>query len=86
MAAKKPETHDPLSFTVTLEQKNEKRPMVDIFLPEIHGAGGDMKVDQYEHVTIANEEKETCWKVLRGETVSVPVEVYMVLKEKYPKL
>ena len=86
MAAKKPETHDPLSFTVTLEEKNEKRPMVDVFLPEIQGSGGDLKVDQYEHVTIANEEKETCWKVLRGETVSVPVEVYMVLKEKYPKL
>lgn len=86
MAAKKPEHNDPLTFTVTQEVKDDNRQMVDIFLPEIQGAGGDMKVDQYEHVTIANEEKETCWKVLRGETVRVPVEVYIVLKEKYPKL
>lgn len=62
-------------------------PYVDIFLPALEGGGNNgMKVDQYEHVTIANERKETCYKVLRGEHVSVPVPVFIALKERYPKL
>ena len=62
-------------------------PYVDIFLPALEENGdGGMKVDQYEHVTIANEQKETCYKVLRGEHVAVPVPVFIALKERYPKL
>lgn len=61
-------------------------PTVEVILPELPGSGdGSTKVDPYEHVTIANEEKETCYKVLRGESVPVPVPVFMALKAKYPK-
>ena len=60
---------------------------MDVFLPELEGGGGDgLKVDQYEHVTIANEKEETIYRVHRGERVSVPVPVFMALKEKYPKI
>ena len=57
-----------------------------MFLPALEDSGdGGLKVDQYEHVTIANEDKETCYKVLRGEHVPVPVPVFMALKARYPK-
>lgn len=62
-------------------------PLVDIFLPELEGGGdGGAKVDQYEHVTIANGETETLYRVHRGEHVQVPVPVFVILKEKYPKI
>ena len=62
-------------------------PTVDIFIPELEDSGSNgLKVDQYEHVTIANEEKETCYRVRRGERVSVPVPVFLALKERYPKI
>ena len=71
-----------MTFVVT-EKKKEEEPMVEVFLPELPGGGDGVKVDQYEHVTIANEEKETCYKVHRGERVPVPIPVFMALKEKY---
>jgi hypothetical protein len=77
------------SLTTITEEKESgyNGPMVDIFLPALEDQGqGGMKVDQYEHVTIANERGEKCYKVLRGEHVSVPVPVFVVLKERYPKL
>ena len=89
MAAKKPETEsmDDLTFAVAKEETKYKGPTVSVFLPELEGDGSDgIKVDQYEHVTIANEEKETHYRIHRGEHVEVPVPVFMVLKEKYPKI
>ena len=78
---------DPLTITAEAKEEGYKGPMVDVFLPALEDSGGNgMKVDQYEHVTIANEQKETCYKVLRGERVSVPVPVFIVLKERYPKI
>lgn len=77
------------SLTTITEEKSPdyNGPMVDVFLPALEDQGqGGMKVDQYEHVTIANERGEKCYKVLRGEHVSVPVPVFVVLKERYPKL
>ena len=72
---------------VAQEKKSEyKGPMVDVFLPVLEGGDGSTKVDQYEHVTIANENKEDIYHVLRGEHVPVPVSVYWALKQKYPKL
>lgn len=85
MATKKPET-DNLTFAVERHEEEKKGPMVQVFLPEIPGSGDDVKVDQYEHVTIANEQGEKCWKILRGQYVDVPVEVFTVLKARYPKL
>ena len=77
------------TFTIVTPEKKPEYvgPMVDVFIPALEENGqGGMKVDQYEHVTIANEGKETCWKVLRGEHVEVPVPVFIALKERYPKI
>ena len=89
MATKQKAAEFEETFTiVTPEKKPEyEGPMVSVFIPALEENGqGGMKVDQYEHVTIANESKETCYKVLRGEHVEVPVPVYIALKERYPKL
>ena len=87
------ETVNPGPFTDTIttavpkKKAEAKGPTVMIFLPKLEDAdSAGLKVDQYEHVTIANMNKETCYKVLRGEYVEVPVEVFMVLKQKYPTL
>ena len=87
MAAKKDELPND-GLTVIMEEKKPDYtgPYVDIFLPALDDGGGGLKVDQYEHVTIANEQKETSYRVLRGEHVQVPVPVFIALKEKYPKL
>lgn len=77
------------TFTIVTPEKKPEYdgPVVPVFIPALEENGqGGMKVDQYEHVTIANEGKEVCWKVLRGETVEVPVPVFIVLKERYPKI
>jgi hypothetical protein len=85
MAAKRSE--DTLTTAVTKEETGYTGPYVSVFLPELEGGGEDgIKVDQYEHVTLANEEKETIYRVHRGEHVEVPVPVFMALKERYPKL
>ena len=78
---------DPMTVAVPQKVEEYHEPTVSVFLPELDGGGQDgMKVDQYEHVTIANEQSEKHYKVHRGERVDVPVSVFMVLKEKYPKL
>ena len=76
---------DELTTAVKREDTTYKGPTSTVFLPEI-ADDGSMKVDQYEHVTIANEKGEDCYKVRRGEFVEVPVPVYLVLKERYPKI
>ena len=79
--------NDGLTIAAPEKKPDYVGPYVDIFLPALEENGqGGMKVDQYEHVTIANEQKETCYKVLRGERVSVPVPVFIALKERYPKI
>ena len=57
-----------------------------IYLPKLEEEGSGVKVDQYEHVTLANEEREWTWYVKRGERVEVPVPVYVLLKAKYPDI
>lgn len=88
MAARKEEPMVNDGLTVVAQEKKPEYigPYVDIFLPALEDGGGGVKVDQYEHVTIANENKETPYRVLRGEHVQVPVPVFIALKEKYPKL
>ena len=75
-----------LTTVVTVEEKKDEEIRVPVLLPELPGGEGGMKVDQYEHVTIANEEKETCYKVLRGVQTDVTVPVFMQLKQRYPRL
>ena len=78
---------DPLTTTTPEKQAVYNGPYVPVFIPALEESGNNgMKVDQYEHVTIANEVKETCYKVLRGETVEVPVPVFLQLKQRYPKI
>ena len=76
-------------ITIITPEKEAERtePMVDVFLPALEDSGSNgLKVDQYEHVTIANEYGEKCYKVRRGEHVSVPVSVFCILKDRYPKI
>jgi hypothetical protein len=76
-----------LTTAVVKDEKKYDGPYVNIFLPALEDSGDEgLKVDQYEHVTIANEMGKQVFLVHRGEWVEVPVPVFMVLKEKYPKL
>lgn len=78
---------DPMTSVIRPKEPKYKGPYVEVFLPELEGGGdGGLKVDQYEHVTIANEKGEQRYRVHRGERVSVPVPVFIALKERYPKL
>ena len=87
MAARKTATlEDSMTFVMEPEQKKYNGPMVSVYLPKLEEEGNGIKVDQYERVTIANEEMEESYMVLRGEPVDIPVPVFVALKEKYPKL
>jgi hypothetical protein len=87
MAAKKTDTFDEMMIIEEKKEETEKVPTARIFLPKLEDPGdAGIKVDQYEHVTIANEEKEKTWYIHRGEWVDVPWYVYQVLKAKYPDL
>ena len=86
-AKKEIELNDEMTVVTPEKQAEYSGPMVDVFIPAMEDSGSNgLKVDQYEHVTIANEKKEICYKVRRGEHVEVPVPVFCVLKERYPKL
>ena len=85
MAVKNKEM-DSMTFAVPKKEVKHVIPTVTVVIPELPGAGGDMKVDQYEHVTIANEVSEQHWKILRGSQVDVPWPVYEQLKNRYPNI
>ena len=76
------------SMTVKIEEKQAtyKGPMVTVYLPKLEEEAAGIKVDQYEHVTIANEAREWTWYVKRGERVDVPVPVFVLLHDKYPDI
>lgn len=77
------------NLTTAVPKKEEKTDdlRVSVFLPELESSESEgLQVDQYEHVTLANEQGEKIYYVKRGEHVDVPVPVYIALKEKYPKL
>ena len=78
--------NDPITTVEEKKEETEKWPMVRVFIPAPENAEEGSKVDMYEHVTIANEKGQRIWYVLRGEWTEVPVPVFTVLKEKYPKL
>ena len=78
---------DQLTMAVPQKVDTNGEPRVSIILPVLEGDDTEgITVDQYEHVTIGNEKGEKIYYVRRGEYVDVPVSVYMVLKQKYPKL
>ena len=79
--------YDPTVVVVKAKHEESHEPMVMVNIPELPGSGSDgLKVDQYEHVTLANEHGEKLYKVKRGEPVMVPVSVFVHLKARYPKL
>ena len=58
-----------------------------IFLPKLEESGDNgVSVDQYEHVSISNEHEDKTYYIHRGEWVEVPVNVFILLKAKYPDL
>ena len=76
-----------MTMAIPREEKKNDEIRVTVFLPRLDDPGdGGIKVDQYEHVTIANEIGERHDRVLRGEHVEVSLPTFMALKEKYPKL
>ena len=76
-----------LTQAIRKEEKKNDEIRVSVFLPRLDDPGdGGIKVDQYEHVTIANEFGEKHDRVLRGEHVDISIPTFMALKEKYPKL
>lgn len=78
---------DDLTTAVVPPERTYDGPRVQVFLPALEDSGDTgIKVDQYEHVTLANETGDQVYYVKRGEHVDVPVPVFLALKEKYPKL
>ena len=77
---------DSMTVKIAEKQPGYKGPMVNIYLPKLEEEGSGVKVDQYEHVTIANEAREWTWHVQRGVRVDVPVPVFVQLKNKYPDI
>ena len=75
--------NDPLVAAVPRKVEVTEEPTTTVNLPELPGGDGSMKVDLYEHVTIANEEKEECFKVKRGEPVEVSIPVFIQLKNRH---
>ena len=78
------EMEDSLTFAVPQKKEDAGGPRVRIFLPRLED-DGSVAVDQYEHVSIANELGENHTRIHRGEWVSVTIPVYMNLKERYGK-
>ena len=77
---------DPITTVEEKTEESQKWPMVRVFIPAPENAEEGSKVDMYEHVTISNAKGQKIWYVLRGEWTEVPVPVYIVLKQKYPKI
>ena len=85
--AAKTKVEDSLTIQAAPVEEAAKQTMVRIFLPKLEDSGDSgLSVDQYEHVTISNEEKDQTYYIHRGEWVEVPVNVYIILKAKYPDL
>lgn len=85
MATKKTLT-DGITAAIPLEEVAPGAPLTPVFIPLPEGvdesdiAAGTF--DPYEHVTINGN---TTY-VKRGETVMVPVPVYIQLRNKYPRI
>ena len=75
---------DGISATVAREADNREEPLVDIFLPLAANDDGQTdNIDRTEHVIINGG---TPLLIKRGEHVSVPVSVFLQLRNRYPNL
>lgn len=87
MAAKKTAFEEEMVIVSNPEPEKQETPTARVYLPLLEDPGdAGLKVDQYEHVTISNENETKHFKIHRGEWVDVPWYVYVVMKEKYPDL
>ena len=78
VSTKKP---DALTAVTSAVKKKDDTPRVRIFIPE-PPSESEVAVDHYEHVTI--DSKTTL--VRKGEWLDVPVDVFLQLRNRYPKL
>ena len=73
-----------MTRAIPKEAKKDETLRVPVFLPKLDDPGdGGIKVDQYEHVTIANLAGEKHDRVLRGERVEVSLPTVEQLYQKY---
>ena len=77
---------DGMTVKIAEKQDSYKGPMVTVSIPKLEEEGSGVKVDQYVHVTIANEAREWTWHVQRGVKVDVPVPVFVQLKNQFPDI
>ena len=77
---------DDITTAVVREEGKTEKTTTFIRLPKLENlGGGGATVDQFEHVTIANERGLERFTVQRGITVEVPYQVFRQLYEKYGK-
>lgn len=75
------------TFVTEPEAKAPEETRVRIMLPKREGDDNPgLKVDQYEHVSISNEQGDFNVRVKRGEWVDVTVPVYILLKQRFPNI
>ena len=85
MAAKKTAFENEMVITSEPEKEKEEIPTARIFLPLLEDPGdAGLKVDQFEHVTISNEERTERLVIHRGEWVDIPWYFFVNMKEMYP--
>ena len=86
MATKKPELEN-ITIAIPKPEEKPKEVRVRIKLPKREeDSTPGINVDQFEHVTIANEQGETCYRVKRGEWVDVTIPVFEMLRQRYPDI
>ena len=77
---------DDITTAVVKEKGKTEKQTTPIKLPVLQNlGGGGAMVDQFEHVTIANENGLQHFTIQRGVTVEVPYQVFEQLYEKYGK-
>ena len=78
---------DSITVAVPVKEKTNDEVRVRILIPkrETDDTPG-LTVDQYEHVSISNEEGDNFIRIKRGEPVDVTVPVFMLLKQRYPNI
>ena len=78
---------DAITVAVSEKEPTPDVPRVRIMIPKRESDDNPgIVVDQYEHVSISNEEGDFNVRVKRGEWVDVTVPVFMLLKQRYPNI
>lgn len=70
---------------VQAAKPKETRVLIKLPLREDDNTPG-LTVDQFEHVTISNEQGENTVYIKRGVPVEVTIPVYTLLKQRFPDI